>query len=506
MKEAVNTVPKEWHVPLAEMLQQHLAREPESFHVPGHKYGQAMALLHKYEPDIAERFGKLLEFDITELSGTDDLHAPSGAIAKAQQLAAACFGAEHTYFLVGGSTAGNLAMVLACCEPGELIIVQRHAHKSILNALALAAANVVFLMPESDPSTGLEIPPTLAAVEQALRTYPTAKAVLLTNPSYYGISADLKPYAELVHSYHTLLLVDEAHGAHYGLYEELPTSALKAGADAVVQSTHKTLYAMTMGAMLHVQGDRINRHKLQDVLAMIQSSSPSYPIMASLDIARAMVEVRGAEMFRDGIAAARSFCSWIRESSAYYAIVESNDPQYRMDPLRVVLTTVNGFCTGYELQRRLEGYGCWAEMADERHVVLLFAAPAVQGAAEKLQRALLAIAKACSASELGLITKPIHAMQSASVELPRISEPVLFTRARMRAEDTEWVKLSDAAGRVAAEAIIPYPPGIPVLYPGEKIAPDLLLSISAMAKAGARFQGASDPGMQTIKVRRELAT
>jgi len=504
MKEVCNTVPKEWRVPMLEMLQQHLARKPESFHVPGHKYGQAMTVLHKYEPEIAERFQNMMGFDITELSGTDDLHAPTGAIAEAQQLAANCFGAEHTYFLVGGSTAGNLAMVLACCEPGELIIVQRRAHKSILNALALAAANVVFLMPESDSSTGLDIPPTLAAVEQALRTYPTAKAVLLTNPSYYGISADLKPYAELVHSYHTLLLVDEAHGAHYGLQAELPTSALQAGADAVVQSTHKTLYAMTMGAMLHVQGDRINRHKLQAVLAMIQSSSPSYPIMASLDIARAMVEVHGAEMFRNGIAAARSFCSWVRESSVYYTIVESDDPHFRMDPLRVILTTVSGFCTGYELQRRLEGYGCWAEMADERYVVLLFAAPAVEGAAAKLQQALTAIAKDCSASVLGEVTKSVQATKMVSSELPRLSEPVLFTRARMHAEETEVVKLSDAAGRVAAEAIIPYPPGIPVLYPGEKIMPDLLLSLSAMAKAGARFQGASDQALHTIKVRREL--
>ena len=183
-------------------------------------------------------------------------------LLKAQELAARSFGAEETFFLVGGSTSGNLAMILAICEPGQQIIVQRNAHKSVLNGLALAGAKAIFIMPQTDPVSGLEIVPELSVVEEALVRYPDAKGVFLTNPSYYGLSVDLETYASLIHRYEKLLLVDEAHGAHYGLHPEFPTSALQAGADAVVQSTHKTLSALTMGAMLHVQGKRMDREAL----------------------------------------------------------------------------------------------------------------------------------------------------------------------------------------------------------------------------------------------------
>ncbi|KHF33712.1 Arginine decarboxylase [Paenibacillus sp. P1XP2] len=255
--------------PLFEALQQYKNGRQASFHVPGHKKGRAYASFGG-----AGFLDQVMEADVTEITGTDDLHHPEGVIRDAQLLAADCFGAEESYFLVGGSTSGNLAMILTVCShPGDLLLVQRNVHKSVLNGLMLAGAKAVFLEPQVDESSGLATAPSAETVAAALAAYPEAKGVLVTMPNYYGMGTDLAPLAEACHRHDVPLLVDEAHGAHYGQHPRLPRSALASGADVVVQSTHKMLAALTMGAMLHVQGPRVNRGLLRQRLAMVQSSS-----------------------------------------------------------------------------------------------------------------------------------------------------------------------------------------------------------------------------------------
>ncbi|SDX85487.1 aminotransferase class I/II-fold pyridoxal phosphate-dependent enzyme [Paenibacillus sp. CF384] len=501
-----DTQSKQWHAPLFDTLTALQRSNPVSFHVPGHKYGQSIAHLTGMNDNAVQTFQSIMRIDVTEISGTDDLHAPSGIIQEAQTLAAEVFGADQTFFLVGGSTVGNLAMLLAACRPGDLVIVQRNAHKSVLNGLMLAGASAVFIMPQKNAGSNLDVLPDISQVEEAMAKYPDAKAVFLTNPSYYGLSIDLEPYAKQIHAHGMLLLVDEAHGAHYGLHPAFPRSAIQAGADAVVQSTHKTLPALTMGAMLHVQGQRIHTLALADALRMIQSSSPSYPIIASLDMTRAMLQAYGSDLFEQGIHAARRFRAWIKDQSAFETIIvdeeqgRSSAAAIRVDPIRVILREAHGRLSGFDLQQRLEKYGCYAEMADLRYVVLLFGLAASDSDVDRLQEALHAIAEEIEREGL---------KARENVEMPiehhrTMSEPVVFTRSGVQhaSNGTETIPLSNSAGRYTVEAVIPYPPGIPLLYEGERITEETIIYIQQLMEHGARCQGASDPTMQTITVLR----
>lgn len=509
---------KPFHIPLYEAIQKHSAGEPVGFHVPGHRYGQALRpnsqteLLYR---QIADQLQPIMEIDVTELSSTDDLHHPEASIKEAQQLAARCFGADETYFLVGGSTSGNIALILALCEPGELVIVQRNVHKSVINGLKLAGASAVFVAPQFDEATGLATVPSIEAIEEALRHYPEAKAVFLSNPNYYGMSARLERYVELIHRYNKPVLVDEAHGAHYGLHPELPRSAIAAGADAVVQSTHKTLLALTMGAMLHTQGKRIPEAQLRESLAMIQSSSPSFPILISLDISRAMIDANGQHLFEQSLAAANALRAWLRKQSLMIRAVDwpqsSQEPRLQYDPLRVLLYDKTGLLTGFELQRELERRNCWAEMADPTYVVLVIGVRTSMEDIMKLQRAIELIHYQYNDSSPSVGKDPLpqkckeseESWEASSNSIPGpVAIPVSFARDRFKGMKMERIGLDSSEGLVAAEMVIPYPPGIPILYPGEPITAEKILQIKRLAAAGAKFQSAAEAGMSSITIYR----
>ncbi|WP_424768591.1 aminotransferase class I/II-fold pyridoxal phosphate-dependent enzyme [Paenibacillus sp. sgz302251] len=502
---------KQFYAPIFNALIDHAKNKPAGFHVPGHRYGQAMRqnlLLSHATKHPADWFSSIMELDVTELSSTDDLHHPEASIKEAQQLAARTFGAEESYFLVGGSTSGNLALILTVCGAGDLIIMQRNVHKSVLNGLKLAGASVIFLSPQIDHVTGLATIPALAQIEETLRKYPKAKAVFLSNPNYYGMGYELEPYVELVHKYNKPLLVDEAHGAHYGFHPKLPRSALGAGADAVVQSAHKTLPVLTMGAMLHIQGDRMERDGLRQALMMIQSSSPSFPILASLDISRAMIDSLGDKMFEQSIVSADSFRKWLRQHSTAIQEVDrmsdrlsSNKSPVRFaDPLRVVLYDSTAAMSGYVLQRLLEEQGCYAEMADPRYVVLVFGIQAsleennkLQDAIQKINR--MTITRADDAPEV--LNEPRYGHPAA---VGASSAPVSFARDQNTNRSSARIDLKKAVKKISAEMVTPYPPGIAILYPGEIITPAIIKQIELLAAAGAKFQGAADPIMATIAV------
>ncbi|TYP67970.1 aminotransferase class I/II-fold pyridoxal phosphate-dependent enzyme [Paenibacillus methanolicus] len=492
---------KPWHAPIAAMLEQHKRSEPVSFHVPGHQFGRGLHRLTDVQSaDLSAAILPVMGIDITELSFTDDLHDPMGVIAEAQQLAAACFGAQETYFLVGGSTSGNIAMILASCKPGDRLLVPRNAHKSVINGLTLAGAEAVFLNPTVDGDTGLYLPPSPAVVEEALKSYPDAKGILMTNPSYYGLSVDLGQYANLLHAKGKLLLVDEAHGAHYGQHAAFPTSAVQAGADMVVQSTHKTLHALTMGAMLHTQGRLVDHAAIRHSLQMVQSSSPSYPIMASLDIARAMLDTYGEAWFEPGLGAVRKVREALHAAKGRFEAVQIEQRHCRMDPLRLLLQDKLGQLSGFEIQQQLEKHNIWAEMADTKRVVLLFGAQTTEADAERLLQALHHITDEQSSLSCGswISTRATDIYESElEEELAAISEPVMFDRNLVK---STVVDLEAAVGHCAAEMVVPYPPGIPLVYRSERITVQAVNRIRSLAAAGARFQGASDPAMRTISI------
>ncbi|WP_235775414.1 aminotransferase class I/II-fold pyridoxal phosphate-dependent enzyme [Paenibacillus sinensis] len=505
-------------MPLYEMLERYKSEGNVSFHVPGHKNGRA------YREEGGSGFlDKVLQADITEITGSDDLHHPEGVILEAQWLAAECFGADESFFLVGGSTAGNLALILSvCAEPGSLLLVQRNVHKSVIHGLMLAGARALFLEPQVDEASGLAIAPAESAVRQALAAHPEAVGVLVTMPNYYGMGGDLAPLARACHDSGVPLLVDEAHGAHFGQHAKLPPSALSAGADGVVQSTHKMLAAMTMGAMLHVQGPRLDRALLKQRLAMVQSSSPSYPVMASLDLARRMVHVRRGEAFTAGLAAVEALRHGLAELPRFRCLRPESPPQAQdtggslpgtpaacanpsaaylyQDPFKVVIFDASGGLSGSRLQAELERRGCIPEMSDDRYVVLLFSLGSSEADAMRLLDALKAIDQEVSPPEKSFSENKAYVSTWNIHHADRLSEPVSFSLRPVREEETEYIRLEACSGRKAAEMVIPYPPGIPLLYPGEVITREISARMLSLVKAGAKFQGVSDHTLQTLKV------
>ncbi|MGG4109056.1 aminotransferase class I/II-fold pyridoxal phosphate-dependent enzyme [Paenibacillus lautus] len=546
--------------PLAEAIMLYRERGASSFHVPGHKNGRAYA----GEGKTTEMLREAMRIDVTEITGTDDLFHPEGVIQEAQELAADCFGAEESFFLVGGSTAGNLALVLTVCrEPGDIVIVQRNVHKSVLNGLMLAGARAVFLQPELDKQSGLAVAPSAATLAAALEAYPEARGAIITMPNYYGMGSDLKPLAKACHEFGIPLLVDEAHGAHYGQHPQLPMNALSCGADGVVQSTHKMLAAMTMGAMLHVQGGLLDRSLLRQRLAMVQSSSPSYPLMASLDLARRLLHTQGADAFTAGLAAVKAFRRGLAKLPRF-GLLQPPQPRghaagtaaaayTRQDPFKAVIYDRTRSLSGYALQRELEARGCVPEMSDELHVVLLFTLGSTREDANHVLWALVHIVEQGEKTE-GIGTEPGTTAESTELLIrtlrdqgdfmnyePRVahknkdsvhfdidanlltearpvsdvstwnnlppeipySDPIPFSLKPIDRERLELVPLEKSAGRKAAEMVIPYPPGIPILYPGEEISAGMKQRLLALRNAGAKCQGISDPALQTIVVYKE---
>lgn len=492
--------------PLFEALAERRRRKEASFHVPGHKFGASL------QGEEIAFFGSVMEIDYTEIEGLDDLHHPEGPIREAQRLAAECFGAEETFFLVGGSTAGNLALIGAVCDSDELILVQRNAHKSVIHALMLARARAVMLEPEVDKETGIAGGVALSTLQMALERYPEAKGVFLTNPNYFGMGWDLEPYARLTHSYGMPLLVDEAHGAHFGLHPGVPASALSRGADGVVQSTHKMLTAMTMGAMLHVQGHRVPRERLRERLAMLQSSSPSYPIMASLDIARRYAATRGKREIGAGLELLQGFRETLAGlPAAGVRLVEAAPSPTAnacsfCDPFKLVVEDAAGGRTGFQLLEDLAGGGIVGEMADDRYAVLA-ASPAT--GREDLERLAGAIAAMAGPARGGWRTAggtPAAAAAGAGTGdtcVDPVSEPVAM--GATGAGGGEPMALEAAVGLRAAQPVVPYPPGIPLLIPGELITAAAAERILRLYRAGAKFQGAPPgPGCSILVLRQDI--
>lgn len=500
--------------PLYEALLAYRERKDASFHVPGHKDGEAVRQSEGSYPSAAGYpLARMMELDVTEITGTDDLHHPEGAILEAQRLAAAVFGAEETFFLVGGSTAGNLAMILsACSAPGDVLLVQRNVHKSVIHGLMLAGARAVFLAPRLGPASGLATIPSEATVREALARYPEAKGLLVTHPNYYGMGASLAPLAKLCAASGVPLLVDEAHGAHYGLHPALPASALAQGASAVVQSTHKMLGALTMGAMLHVQGGLLDRTLLRQRLAMVQSSSPSYPIMASLDLCRCQLASSGPAYFESALATADKLRRGIGELSRFGLLApepgaSGADAAYAIqDPFKVVIYDAAGIWSGYQLQTLLEAASCVPEMSDERYVVLALGPGSRLQDADRLLKALEELSKD-DVSTWNIANKEVQASlkqadkgNKPGAELEPVSSPVRFSLRPIAAGNIESVPLSDCAGRLAAEMVVPYPPGIPILYPGERISEQRSLQLHQLRDSQAKCQGVKDVTLSTIQV------
>lgn len=517
-------------LPIINMLLKYIETNPLSFHVPGHRNGMLFENVTSLVDEgklYLSALQTLMKLDVTELSMTDDLHDPQAAIKEAQQYAASLYGARHTFFLVGGSTAGNITAILATCEPMDYIIVQRNVHKSVINGCKLAGVNVVFISPDFDEQSGYSTVPKLETLLQAMKQYPMAKAVFLTNPNYYGVSEDLDTITKAVHNYNMLLIVDEAHGAHFSFHNKLPDSALSYGADIVIQSTHKTLPALTMSAMLHINTERINIADIQEQLAMIESSSPSFVMLAALDVARAVMESQGALLIEQSLRVRQKLISYLEENNHILQIAQygnkseidraeadgkkgsknakkCNDENKRKiyyDPLRLHVYDQTNRLTGYDIQHYFELHGIWAEMATSKHCILVLHI----GYTDEEYIDLLARLDVILLQLRDKLNSIVY--EQASMHKNRVSsyynsslvgEPILMTRALEK--QTAIIDLEQAIGERSAEMLVPYPPGIPILYSGEKITADKIAEIQHYVAHSAKFQANDTIYQAKIKI------
>ncbi|MGN7178612.1 arginine decarboxylase [Paenibacillus sp. FSL R5-0490] len=474
------------NTPLWNQLQIHASHQPLSFHVPGHKNGFLAGC------EGADYFKHILKLDATELSGLDDLHSPEGVILEAQELLAGLYEVSKSFFLVNGSTAGNLAMVLSAAEEGETVLVQRNCHKSILNGITLAKAKPVFLAPEFNEEWGVAGGVTLETVKEAIRQYPDAKAIILTYPNYYGMVYDLESIIQCAHDYGIPVLVDEAHGAHLIGGSDFPASAVQLQADLTVQSAHKTLPAMTMGAYLHFNSRFIKEEKVSNYLGILQSSSPSYPIMASLDLARAYL----ASFSKKDEEALLEKIRYFRKSlNGIKGIKVLPFQHHSGDPLKVTIQSETSL-SGFNLQTLLEKHGIFTEMADPYNV--LFVLPLLKNdmdypfdrVIECLKEELTSFGPADRQERITFSKKPVSGL---ALEQKEQSQHTI-----------KMVALEEAAGKICAQQVIPYPPGIPLLYPGEIIEAEDIANIRFQIQAGARFQNGDNIKKGSIHIYKDL--
>ncbi|WP_053073920.1 aminotransferase class I/II-fold pyridoxal phosphate-dependent enzyme [Bacillus sp. LL01] len=468
--------------PLIDAIQAHFKREPISLHVPGHKNGE---LFHS---SLIEDFKHVHKYDVTELEGLDDLHDATGAIHEAEQAAARFYHAGETLFLVGGSTVGNLAMVKGLCEQQDQILIQRNSHKSLFNAIELFQVEPIFLTPELEKETGHALGPSIKTVERAVQQFPKAKALFLTYPTYYGATYELKQIIKVAHAAGMLVCVDEAHGAHFVLGEPFPPSALLLGADIVVQSAHKMLPALTMGSYLHFHHNLAvdSKSKIKKILTMLQSSSPSYLIMAALDGARAYTEEIVQEDIDIMLAGVQSFINELATIPQLKVIKRESSP-YSSDPLKVTIKSCTTL-TGFELQRLFYDAGVDVELADDMHLLLVFGLTFNKKIPEIINRIKKAV------SSYAVIDK-----ENKVVETEKKISMLHVAPHQMKQFDTKKLKVEQAEGYIAAEAIIPYPPGIPLIFPGEKVDNEVVKDLKKLYEAGAIFQG-TNPVVNGLEV------
>ena len=453
--------------PIVEALIKFQRQKTISFHVPGHKNGQLSGLPKEIQ--------EALPYDLTELSGLDDLHYPEGIIQEAQLLLSSAYGSDKSYFLVNGSTVGNLVMIQSVCEEGSTVIVQRNSHKSIFHGLELAKVRPVYVSPEWDSDSMTTTGVSVETIKEAISSYPYAKAVVLTHPNYYGmIGQDLEEIIAMCHQSGIAVLIDEAHGAHFKVGGPFPTSSLQLGADAVVQSAHKTLPAMTMGSYLHVSSDLVDPQKIEKYLRMLQSSSPSYLLMASLDDARAFVESYSQPDIRTFLEKRERFIAGLKPIPAL-DVFEANDP------LKLLLRVEH--YTGFQLKRKLEQLGIQVELADPYQVLLIL--PLLK------QQHTYPFAEIRSRIKEAIRSLKVEVRESINTEWvsqQKISVPVL-TYEEIELADCEWVTYTHAIGRISAGMVTPYPPGVPLVVAGEVWTASKLEELIDFLALGAAVQG-----------------
>lgn len=458
------------------------------FHMPG----------HKRNPDTVNT-DLPFDRDITEIEGFDNLHHPEGILKKAQETAANVYGTKECYYSVNGSTAALLAAVSAAVPRKGQILVARNCHKAVYHALYLRNLIPTYVYPQMDPKWWINGGISPDKVERALAENPEIKAVLLTSPTYDGVVSDIEKIAEIVHRYEIPLIVDEAHGAHFHFSNYFPTSAAELGADLVIQSFHKTLPSMTQTAVLHNCSDRVDSRLIRRFMGIYQSSSPSYILMASMDACMEKMSSDGNEMFREFTKILEktrrrlSECKYIRLVSPEIGTAGVFD----YDRSKLLFSTRYASMTGSELaQILLEKYHIQVEMETEHYVLALAAVGDSEEGFERLCQAIEEIDQ--EETQKKKEKREAEEPKARRTAYTSLSQFMSITEA-MESE-SEIRKLEESVGRISAEFGYLYPPGIPLIVPGEQITGQFIRNMRIYMEEGLYLQGLEDYTNETIRV------
>lgn len=461
----------------------HAKKNPISFHMPGHKGSSIYKRL-----GFEDFLDNLMDCDITEITGADNLFQTDGIIKETQERYADLYDVKKSYLLINGTSGGIIAAILASVPKGKKLIMARNCHKSVFNALSLADIQPVYAYPELIESYGISgaIPPD--EIEALLKANPEAEAVILPSPNYYGICSNIEAISEIVHKYHKILIVDQAHGAHLKMFSKfgikgLPKSAEESGADIVINSIHKTLASYTQSAVLNLNSDRISPDLIEDKLQCIESTSPSYILMASLDINAAILENKGHELMKEWAGNVNYFYQEAQKIKG----LDFVDKVPGMDWTKVNISLGRLGITGDELENMLLNYNIYIELYTGDLVMCMTGIGNTRSHMEALIKALREISENRYAdSDNSRVNKKEN---SSSYRLAfKRSERYEIPKLKVR------VPLLEAEGMICASSIIPYPPGIPLVCPGEKLDKETMLYIKSLREKGEKVIGVNALG------------
>ena len=481
--------PEQRSAPLFDAIVKYVRSGKASFHTPGHKHGRGI-----YAPFRRFLGRRVFQADLTLLEEVDSLHEPRSVIREAQRLAALTFGADETFFLVNGTSVGNQTMLWAAVREGERIVIPRNVHRSVFAGLMLTGARPVYVPPPVLEDWGIYGNISPEQVLEALKGHPGCQAVMVTCPIYYGQTTDVARVVAVAHRAGAACLVDEAHGPHFGFHESIPPSAMACGADLVAQSTHKVLGAMTQASMLHLAGARIDRARLKMGLQLLQSTSPSYVLLASLDVARLQMAVSGRRLLDRVISMSRETTRALNRIPGIRCFGPEHCGRpgaFAFDETRIMMH-VDWPVSGFEVAHRLrDEYRLQPEMADSTNVLFLVGQGNTWGQLQRLVRAVRRLER----EYRGLTThrEPLHLPPLEPTRVVLTPREAVLGRARR-------VPLADAAGEVCAELLSPYPPGVPLVAPGELITKEVVEYLAGVLRAGGRVNGQADMSGRSVRI------
>lgn len=471
--------------PIHEALLKHKANRVVPFDVPGHKRGRG-------NKELTEFLGEdCLKVDVNSMKPLDNLCHPVSVIREAEELAAEAFGASSAFFIVNGTTAAVQAMIMSTCKPGDKIIMPRNVHRSAINALVVCGAIPVYVNPGVEKNLGIALGMSVQDVKNAILQNKDAKAILVNNPTYYGICSNLKEIVELAHKYNMLVLVDEAHGTHFYFGDNMPISAMEAKADKAAISVHKTGGSLTQSSFL-VCGENVDSSYVRQIINLTQTTSGSYLLLSSLDIARKNLALNGKEIFKKSV----EFANYAREEinkiggyNAYSKELINGDTVFDFDTTKLSIYTRDIGLAGIEVYDILrDDYGIQIEFGDIGNILAIISAGDRLLEIERLISALSEIKRRYSKDKSGMFDNEY------------INPEVVLAPQKAFYGNKKSIPIENSAGKISGEFIMSYPPGIPILAPGEIITDEIINYISYSKEKGCLLTGTQDMSIKYINI------